>query len=264
MIKDCPIRRKLTAGKAVIGIWNTLASPIATEVMAQAGFDFQIIDLEHGPFVLDHVHDHVRACESAGCSPLVRVPANADWMVLQALDQGAHGIVMPQVKSAQEAQQLLQHMKYHPMGRRGFSPFTKAGGFTRQHMDTYVTTSNAMTVSAVIVESEEGLSRLDEILAVPGLDVVYFGAYDLSQALGHPGEVRHPRVVEAIRRGAEQVARAGCYAGGFVPQSKEDIAWLLDMGMRVITYEVDSSILYRHISDVTEWFGHQADRSSGG
>lgn len=254
MFKECPIRQKLEAGKAVVGTWNTLASPLVTEVMAQAGFDFQIIDLEHGPFAMDSIHDHVRACESAGCSPLIRVPTNADWMVLQALDQGAHGIVMPQVKNAFDVQQLLRHMKYHPLGCRGFTPFTKAGGFSRQDAGAYIATANELTVAAVIVESEEGLSRLDEILAVPGLDIVYFGAYDLSQSLGHPGEVRHPRVVEAIRLGVEKVKRAGRYPGGFVPQSREDVDWLLDMGMRIITYDVDSSMLNRHIRDLTGWF----------
>lgn len=261
MLSDYPLRRKLEAGKAVIGTWNTLASPLVTEVMAQAGFDFQIIDLEHGPFGLDRLHEHVRACELASCSPLIRIPTNVDWMVLQALDQGAHGIVVPQIRTADDARQLLQAMKYHPQGRRGFTPFSKAGGFTNRGADAYVKAANALTLSAAIIESEEGLSRLDEILAVPGLDIVYFGAYDLSQALGHPGEVRHPRVVEAVRRGVEQTIRAGRYAGGFVSQSRQDVEWLLGMGMRVITYEVDCSILYGGIRDITDWFGQVAGKA---
>lgn len=261
MLRQIPIRTKLTQGIPVIGTWNTLASPLATEVMAQAGFDFQIIDLEHGPFILDRIHQHVSACEAGTvCSPLVRIPVNEPWMVLQALDQGAHGVVVPHVPDAQATQGLIQALKYHPLGGRGFTPFSKAGGFSNIRTTEYVQTANREIAGVVIVESLVGLANAEEIAAQSGIDVVYFGAYDLSQALGHPGEPRHPEVVAAIRQGAERVQRAGKCAGGFVPQSRDDIKWLLDLGMRFITYEVDSSILFRHVRDLHEWFAEETEK----
>lgn len=249
------LKKKLTLGKPVIGTWNTLGSPLLTEVFAQSGLDFQIIDLEHGPFMLDQIHLHVSACEnSAGCSPLVRVPCNEDWMVLQALDQGAHGVVVPHIPNRKSAEKLVKSAKYHPIGERGFTPFSKAGGFNNKDTAGYVKRANEETINVIIIESKEGLDRIDEIVEVNGVDIVYFGAYDLSQALGYPGEVRHSAVVDLIRKAVEVVTRHGKWAGGFVPQSKDDIKWLLDMGMRFITYEVDSSIIHRHISGITEWF----------
>jgi 4-hydroxy-2-oxoheptanedioate aldolase len=261
MLSKNVLKDKLQSGFPVIGTWNTLGAPLVTEVFAQAGLDFQIIDLEHGPFMLDKIHRHVSACESVQeCTPLVRVPSNEDWMVLQALDQGAYGVVVPQISNKQSAERLISSVKYHPFGKRGFTPFSKAGAFNDNKTTEYVERANKEVLSVVIIESREGLENLDEIVEVSDVDVVYFGAYDLSQALGYPGDVKHHQVVDAIRNGVDLVVRNKKTAGGFVPRRKDDIKWLLDMGMRFITYEVDSSILYTQIKDVTTWFTEESKK----
>lgn len=261
MLKKNPLKEKLSQGLPVLGTWNTLASTLVTEVIAQAGFDFQIIDLEHGPFILDQVHLHVAACEtSQTCCPLVRIPANESWMTLQALDQGAHGVIVPHISDQQAAQNLSRSIKYYPQGARGFTPFSKAGGFSNHRTTDYVSIANRELVGVAIIESLEGLEKVEEISAQEGIDVIYFGAYDLSQALGHPGEPRHPGVVSAISKGVEQVQKSGKAPGGFVPQSKDDLKWLLDMGMLFITYEVDSSIIFRHIHDISQWFAKEIEK----
>jgi 4-hydroxy-2-oxoheptanedioate aldolase len=257
MLEKNKLKEKLSRGEPVIGTWNTLASPLMTEVFAQAGLDFQIIDLEHGPFILDQIHLHVSACEnSIGCTPLVRVPANDEWMSLQALDQGAHGIVVPHIDSVKSAQNFANVTKYYPAGQRGFTPFSKAGGFNNINTSSYVERANKETINIVIIESKDGLDNLEQIVSVDTIDVIYFGAYDLSQALGYPGEVKHPEVIKAIQQGTDIVNRVGKYAGGFVPQSEDDIKLLLDMGMKFITYEVDSSIIHKHTRNVVEWFSN--------
>jgi 4-hydroxy-2-oxoheptanedioate aldolase len=249
------LKVKINEGKPVLGVWNTLASPLVTEVLAQSGLDFQIIDLEHGPFILDKVNLHVSACENApSCTPLVRIPSNQEWMSLQALDQGAHGVVVPHISNIQEAKELVKSTKYYPSGERGFTPFSKAGGFNNRNTSNYATNANNSTLSVVIIESQEGLDNLDEIIDVDGIDIIYFGAFDLSQALGCPGEVNNPKVINAIKHGVEIVNAKGKCAGGFVPQSKDEIQFLLDMGMQFITYQVDSSIIFNHVSSINEWF----------
>jgi 4-hydroxy-2-oxoheptanedioate aldolase len=248
------LKEKLNKGEAVLGTWNTLSSPLVTEVLAQSGLDFQIIDLEHGPFAIDKVYLHVSACENSQCTPLVRIPSNSDWMALQALDQGAHGVVVPHIDTVDDANIFVDATKYHPQGNRGFTPFSKAGGFTNVNVDKYVGRAIDETINIVIIESKEGLDNLEEILKVDAIDIVYFGAYDLSQALGHPGNTKHPEVVQAIQQGVNLVNGADKYAGGFVPQSKNEIQELLDMGMKFITYEVDSSIIHKHVDDVSSWF----------
>ena len=115
MLKKNTLNAKLAKGDPVLGTWNTLASPLVTEVLAESGLDFQIIDLEHGPFILDKLHLHVNACENSSlCTPLVRIPSKEDWMVLQALDQGAHGVVVPHISNIQEAKELVKSTKYYP------------------------------------------------------------------------------------------------------------------------------------------------------
>ena len=255
MLRINKLKEKLCKGEPVLGTWNTLSSPLVTEVFAQSGLDFQIIDLEHGPFILDKLNLHVSACEnSLSCTPLVRIPSNEDWMSLQALDQGAHGVVVPHISSREAAEKLVNSIKYYPSGERGFTPFSKAGGFNNNNTSDYIKNANESVLSVVIIESEEGLKNLDEILDVEGIDVVYFGAFDLSQILGCPGEVKNKKVINAIKNGVEKANIKGKYAGGFVPQSKDDVKWLLDMGMKFITYEVDSSIIYTQARDVSDWF----------
>jgi len=255
------LKGKLEEGKPVIGVWNTLASPLLTEVLAQSGFDFQIIDLEHGPFIIDEINLHVSACEnSQSCTPLVRIPSNEDWMLLQVLDQGAHGVVVPHISNNEQARKFVESIKYFPLGSRGFTPFSKAGGFNNKDIKTYVNVSNDSSLSVAIIESKEALDNLDEIVEVDGIDVIYFGAFDLSQALGCPGDVKNPKVIDSIMKGVEIVNAKGKYSGGFVPQSKDDIKWLLDMGMSFITYQVDSSIIYNHATSITDWFEDQVSR----
>jgi len=256
MLSSNTLKDKLSKGGSVIGTWNTLSSPILTSLLAESGLDFQIIDLEHGPLILDKINLHISACDNlTSCTPLVRIPSNENWLALQVLDQGAKGIVVPHISSIVDAKKLVNSIKYYPEGERGFTPFSKAGGFNNNNPE-YAEMANNSILSVAIIESKEGIEKLEEIVELKGIDVIYFGAYDLSQALGYPGEVGHPKVVRAIQNGVELVNKNGKAAGGFVPQSKDEVKRLLDFGMRFITYNVDSSIVYDHYKNITDWFSN--------
>jgi len=254
MIEKNPLKERLASGKPALGTWNTLAAPLVTEALAHAGLDFVIVDFEHGPFQIDKVHEYVNCCERHGTSPLVRIPSAADWMALQALDQGAHGIMVPHVDDARTAESIVRSARYYPKGTRGYTPFTKAGGFSPEKAGAYTDRANNLVLTAALIESRESLENLDSILAVDGLDIVYFGAYDLSQAVGVPGRVDDPKVLKAVEDGVKKAADAGKAAGGFVARSQEDVRRLLGMGMTFITYDVDTSILSRPVQAITDWF----------
>ena len=133
------LKEKLKKNQHVIGTWNTLASTLVTEVLAKSGLDFIIIDFEHGPFQIDNTSNYVNACLAYDCSPIIRIPENSSWMSLQALDQGAHGIMLPGVINKKSALNFSNQIKYEPSGSRGFSPFTKSGGFNNNNKKSHKT-----------------------------------------------------------------------------------------------------------------------------
>lgn len=248
------LKEKIIAGKPVIGTWNTLSSPLVTEVLARSGYDFIIIDFEHGPFDISNINLYINACESYNCSPIIRIPKNETWMSLQALDQGAHGVMVPGIDSYRTASDFISSIKYFPKGKRGYTPFSKAGGFTNRNNNDHSLNSNNFTLSSIIIESIDGINNIDEILKIKDLEIIYFGAYDLSQDLGCPGDIKNDKVISIIKSAVKKVNSVGKIAGGFVPQSKEDINWLLKIGIKFITYNVDSDIIFSNSNKITEWF----------
>lgn len=243
MRNDYPLREKMRKNQVVFGTWNTIASPLTTEAIATSGLDFIIIDMEHGPFSLESIHLYVDKCLLNSCAPIVRVPNNDNWMILQVLDQGAHGIIVPKVETATEATQIVSAVNYFPKGERGFSPFTKAGRFTNKHSEAYAKEANENIITAVIVETRKGLSNLDKILEVKGLDIVYFGAYDLSQAIGVPGDLKNDRLVKLIGDSIKKVRSLGKYVGSFVPLSVNETIAVMKMGANFLTYQVDTNVI---------------------
>lgn len=242
------VKQKLLNGRPVVGIWNTLNSPKITQIFSFAGLDFQIIDFEHGPLDFNNLFNQVMACTSSTrCSPLLRIPANIDWMALQALDQGVHGLVIPHLENVNDICEFSSFTKYPPAGTRGFSPYTSAWKFDCSNTSTRTVSFNENILRVGIIESLPGLDSIDKFLELDLLDVYYFGAYDLSLALGKPGEPYDPSVLSHIQICIDKVNAANRFAGGFVPQSFVEVEQLLDMGIKFITYNVDSSILYSNV-----------------
>jgi 4-hydroxy-2-oxoheptanedioate aldolase len=234
------IKEKLKKGGSLIGTWNTFGSTMATKVIASSGLDFQILDLEHGPFSLSNIHDHVASSKYYDCPCLLRIPDNQKWISLQSLDQGVEGIVFPQIEDASSAKEAVGSLKYFPDGNRGFSPFTFSGEFTNNSVKEFVRNSNENSVSVILLESLDSIKNLPEILKIKELDVVYIGAYDLSKSMGKPGDIFHKKVVSKVEEAADLINKSGKAAGSFVPQNEDQIKFCLDLGLRFITYSVDT------------------------
>jgi 4-hydroxy-2-oxoheptanedioate aldolase len=236
------LKAKLGAGGAVLGVWSIVPSPVVAEIMGLSGFDFAILDMEHGIFDMNALDACVRAVEVAGAVPLVRIPGLNASAAQWALDLGAHGIVVPQVRDANDAAAVVSMAKYAPLGQRGYNPFTRAANYANPADNRSGKLNNAFSLTCVIVESETALADLDAICAVPGVDVVYMGIYDLAVALGCDGDTRHPRVVEVVEGAITRIRAAG-KAAGMMVRNSADVAKALSLGANFLVYGVDTFLI---------------------
>ena len=240
---DISLKAKLQAGEVVLGPFVNLASGALIEIVAYAGFDFVILDTEHGPLDIETTENLCRVAKGAGISPIVRVRENDPPQVLRALDVGPEGVQVPQIRTRSDAEILVEAAKYAPLGMRGVSPYTRAARYFAEGGQIFERL-NRESMVLIHVEGVEGLENLDAIIAVPGLDVVFLGPYDLSQSLGIPGQVSDPRVVDRMREATVEINKAGLTVGTFADSPEAANRWI-DAGVRYIALSVDTGI-YLH------------------
>ena len=227
------VKQALKDGQTVIGCFVQYPSPVTVEICGYSGFDFVMIDCEHGPMDTESAYHMMLAAERSGAVPLVRVPMNHPQVILRHLDIGAAGIMVPQINSAEEAQAVVQAVKYHPEGRRGVAGTRAQSWSITQPLSEYVSTANRDTLVMVQIENIKAVEVLSEIMQVPGVDVLYVGPNDLAQSMGHPGRPDHPEVQEVINQICE-TARDSHLALGTVANDAETINHEISRGFRMV------------------------------
>lgn len=231
----------LASGQTAIGTMVQLPSEPVVEILAQAGFDWLVIDTEHGPIDVEKLHAMVRATSRTQVTPIVRVASNLDWLAKRALDTGALGVMMPGVNSADEARAAVRALRYPPRGVRGFGPTFAALRWGLSGAD-YARQANDTVTAIVQIEHIDAVARIDEILAVPGIDLALVGPYDLSASMGLLGEVTHPEVQAAIDRVSKAAMKAKVPAGIF-GVAADDINRYIAQGFQAILAGVDVAFL---------------------
>lgn len=200
------LKEKIKSGGYAVGSIIQGALPALAEISGLAGFDFVFIDAEHGPLSVRECEELVRAAETAGTVPLIRTRQLNEELILRYMDIGAMGIIVPGVKSREEAEEAVRCVKYYPYGHRGLSATRSADFGLGMPMKDYVAMANEQTIVACVIESAEAVDHIGEILSVEGMDFAIIGTSDLSHDLGHPGEGKHPDVVayfeKAVRDGS--------------------------------------------------------------
>jgi 4-hydroxy-2-oxoheptanedioate aldolase len=215
-----PVKEKLRQGKAVFGAFIPMPSPDIVEIVALAGFDFALLDAEHGRISPDDAYPMVLAAEARDLPAFVRIGENDRQVVLKYLDLGVAGVMIPQTNTPELARQALEAMRYPPAGLRGL-----AGGRTFDYgqgrpMSKLVPAINDRVLSIVQFESIDALPHLEAILALPGLDVLFVGPTDLGQSMGFAGQIGHSEVEAVIQRVCDTARGSGVALATVTPDAQ--------------------------------------------
>lgn len=253
MRKSNKIKQTLKSGGRVFGTWSMLSSPTVLNVIGTTGLDFVIVDLEHGPTTFETAENQLYAAEAGGIEPIIRLAEDHAPHVLHALEIGAQSILISQVATAAQTERIVKSCKYFPDGNRGLSPFTRNHGYSDRDLPAKLQHANEQMFVGVLVEGEEGIRNIPEIAKVPGLDMIYLGVYDLSQACGVPGDLMNPKVVRIMRDYVKLIEDCGLAAGS-VARDREYMELLLDAGFRFVSYRVDCAILKDGLESALGWY----------
>lgn len=241
---DMPVnafKRALADGQTQIGLFLGLAHAYSAEIVATAGFDWLLIDGEHGPNDLQGIIAQLQALAPYPVRPVVRTPDHDVARIKQLLDGGAQTLMAPMVESAADAEALVRAMRYPPHGVRGVGTAMARAARWNGVADYFARADGEMCL-IVQIESTHGLAALDEILAVDGVDAVFIGPSDLAASMGHLGQPGHPEVKAAVETAIGQIAAAGKAAGVFSADPATAGAYQA-IGARFLLVGVDTLLL---------------------
>jgi 4-hydroxy-2-oxoheptanedioate aldolase len=234
-MKPNPLKEKLLKSRPSVGATLAWPSPQLVEFYGLAGFEWVLIDAEHGPIDVRVCEEMVRAAENVGIVPIVRVPFKDRITIMGYLQIGVIGIAVPHVNSLQDAESIVQTVKYPPLGSRYADTGARAAdyGLLKSNLELYAE-ANQQTMIIIWVEEAQALENLDEILKVEGIDAVNIGPSDLAISMGHAGRPDHPEVQRAIATARSKIINSGKTLVGET-RNAEPLPDLLRVGARLIS-----------------------------
>ncbi len=245
--RSLDLKKRLRAGETTYGCWLSFSNVNVAEILAGTGFDWVLIDTEHGPFGLEGLQHCLAAFNGSPTVPIVRVPWNDAVRIKQILDLGADGVLVPMVNSVAEAQAAISACRYPPEGTRGFGP-RRASDYGRS-TDAYVAQANEGTIVMLQIEHIKAVDDIDSILALPGIDVICLGPTDLSGSLGLLRQFDHPKLVAAVDKVIARASAKGlpvCAGVAFPPEIMRD--WVAKGANFVLSME-DSTMFRQGATD---------------
>lgn len=238
---DNVTRQKLLDGEATIGSFLGLGSPHIAEMLGHAGFDWLVLETEHSAVESERVEQMMMGVSGTAATPIVRVTRADPLEIGRVLDVGAMGVLVPMVRTAREVQVIVDATRYPPAGTRGFGPL-RASRYALDYED-YLNRANDQLIVAVIIETAEAIENINEIAAVPGLDVMFLGLYDLCLSYGlNPNQMPYPQIDDCIDRVLE-AGKAHQVAVGTGVGSPDDLQSRAQQGFRFLSYGTDYLML---------------------
>lgn len=243
MMNKPSLKNKLQKRELTIGSWITIGHPAIAEIMVSSGFDWLTIDMEHSAITLQEAQHLIQVIELAGCVPLVRVGCNDPNLIKRVMDAGAHGVIVPQVNSIEDAKSAVSAVKYPPVGSRGVG-LARAQGYGTE-FERYKEWNGRESIVIVQIENIMAVNAIESILSVEGVDGFIVGPYDLSASLGIPGQFNHPLFIEAMEIIQKFMKQSSHVSSGFhvVPPDLKLLREKAREGYSFIAYSLDSLLL---------------------
>lgn len=250
-MKQNDLKKRMAAGNCVYGLFVNSGSTVACEVAGLSGFDFIVIDSEHGPTDPLDNRELILAAEYRDVVPLIRVSNSSSDLILRTLDVGAHGVMIPQVNTREKAEMAASAARYAPLGKRGVATTRAADYGFLQPMSQYFQLANERNLVIVQCENIAALPNLDEICSVDGVDVVFVGPYDLSASMGAPGKADYESIRNTVELVLETTARHNKFAGIFTKDPEEAFQYA-QMGFQFIVVSTDISCMAKGCRTLAE------------
>lgn len=236
------LKRKIENNELSIGSWITLGHPAIAEIMSNAGFDWLAIDLEHSVINIRETEELIRIIDLSGVVPLVRLTSNSSDLIKRVMDAGAHGVIVPMVNTALDAEMAVKAVKYPPSGKRsvGLARAQKYGA----DFDTYMKWAQDNSVVIVQIENIEAVNSFKEILSVPGVDGFIVGPYDLSASMGIPGDFTNPKFSSVMNEIYKTSKEMNVLGGVHIIEPDPDqLEKTINEGYKFIAYSLDIRML---------------------
>jgi len=237
-----PLKLKLKQNKCTYGSWITIGHQVIAELMANCGFDWLTIDMEHSAITLDIAQNLIRTIELSGCVPLVRVRENNPMLIKQVMDAGAYGVIVPMVNTKEQAEAAVKSLRYPPNGFRGVGlARAQQYGFGFEEYKKWLEKESIVIVQ---IEHIDAVDNLDDILKTDGVDGFIVGPYDISGSLGIPGEFENQRFKEIIQK-VMDIGKKSKKPAGFhvIPPDAKEVKKIINLGYRFIAISLDTLFL---------------------
>ena len=256
--KAGPVQQKAAKGYLSGMMVFEFLSANMPSIAAAAGADFLMYDMEHTGITTETLRVQMAACRGLDIVPLVRVPSAEANIVGQILDIGAHGIMVPMVETAAQAEDIVRRAHYPPEGQRGTAFSISHDEFTAGHPVEKMKQANAQTLVIVMIETVEGLKNVDQIAAVPGVHVLWLGHFDLTSSMGIAGQLDHPDYTAAVKK-ISTAAAINSKLAGYMAMDKEFAAYYWNEGYRKLAYGLDHLLLMAALKDGLGFIDKLAD-----
>ncbi|HLW27044.1 MAG TPA: aldolase/citrate lyase family protein [Kiloniellales bacterium] len=243
MTDQAELKLRMKAGQGALGVWLELGSPTVAELLAEVGYDFAILDMEHGPHSVGECVSMMQAMRGTPCVPVVRVPWNDHAVIKRVLDAGARGIMVPSVNDAAEAEAVVAACRYPPRGRRGIAAGVARATRYGLQLDDYLRRFEEEELLVICqIETVQAVNNIESIAAVEGVDVLFIGPNDLAADAGYFNRMDAPEVEDLVARVEEACERAGRLLGGIANPGRS-LAQLKQKGYRMMLQDADTALL---------------------